>query len=171
MVCLETSETAIPVISAIIEREYDGKKEILLQTRIADYDDMYKGTIEIPAGRIESFENVYTTIKREVKEETGLEVIEIFPKPSNKLFSTKREDQAFVFIPYCCQQLLKGNIPWIGFVFLCKVKRKLKPNKNETKNLKWVDLTELKGLVTDSPDKIFTLQLPVLDFYLENQII
>lgn len=166
---LEKSKTAIPVISAIIERDINGQKEILIQTRIADYDAMYKGTIEIAAGKIESFENIYETVKREVKEETGLDVIKIYPEPSKEIFSTKKGDKAFVFESYCCQQLLKGNISWVGFVFLCKVKGRLQANKNETKDLRWINHTELRKLIDKSPEKIFTLQLPVLGYYLKNQ--
>lgn len=167
---LENSKVAIPVISAIIERDVEGEKEILIQTRIADYDSQYYGSMEIPAGRIDAFENVSDSIKREVKEETGLDVIEIFPRISGKHFKTSKDDEAFVFQPFCCQQLLKGNIPWVGFVFVCKVTdAEPIPKENETKEIRWMKLHDLEDILRNEPDKIFTLQLPVLDFYLKSQ--
>lgn len=167
---LEGSPYAIPVISVIIERETDSGKEILIQTRIAKYDKLYYGCIEIPAGKIDRFENIFETVKREVKEETGLEVIEIKPDVKSEIYTTGRGDASFVFQPYCGQQLLKGNIPWVGFVFICKVKEGLlKAAEGETKDLHWIKLDKLNELVKNAPEKIFALQLSVLDFYLEQQ--
>ncbi len=169
MTSLVDSEYPVPIISAIIERDSPSGKEILVQTRIAGYDDMYRGTIEIPAGRIERFENIRDAIVREVKEETGLDAIEINPDIPRTELRTSKNDAAIVFTTYCCQQLLRGNIPWIGFVFLCKVKGKLQPAKGETKDPKWMNVNELKVIIENTPEKIFTLQLPVLDYYIKQQ--
>ncbi len=170
MTHLGESKYAIPVISAIIEKKIKGEPHILIQTRISDYDKEYHGTIEIPAGRIDSFESVYDTIKREVKEETGLDVIEIYPKPETRKYKTIRNDEAIAFETFCCQQIIKGNIPWIGFVFICKVREgDFIPEENHTKDHRWVSLEELESLITKEPDKIFTLQLPVLEKFLRER--
>ena len=170
MTSLQESRYPIPVISAIIERKGENETEILIQTRIADYDESYRGTIEIPAGRINSFENLYDTIKREVKEETGLEVLEIDQAFDSETSTTSRNDKAIAFQPFCCQQLIKGNIPWIGFVFLVKVKEgKLVPEKGQTQDLRWIKLSELKELISNSKDRVFTLQLPVLKHYIKHK--
>ena len=61
------------MVSAIIEREHNGEKEILVQTRWKpERDPLYSGTLEIPAGGMHVYENVYDAVKREVLEETGL---------------------------------------------------------------------------------------------------
>lgn len=165
---LENSPLAIPVISVIIEREANGQKEILIQTRVSGYDKLFSGCIEIPAGKIERFESVYETIRREVKEETGLDVVEISPKEEKQLSVTNNKGTAVVFHPFCAQQLLKGNIPWVGFVFLCKVAEgEVKEAVGETKDVRWVTIPELRSLVEDRADEIFTLQLPVLEYYLK----
>src|SRR5215510_8940315 len=63
----------LPIVSAIIEREHNGEKELLVQTRWKpERDPLYSGTLEIPAGGMHVYENVYDTVKREVLEETGL---------------------------------------------------------------------------------------------------
>jgi 8-oxo-dGTP pyrophosphatase MutT (NUDIX family) len=70
----------LPIVSAIIEREHGGEKEILVQTRWKpERDPLYSGTLEIPAGGMHVYENVYDAVKREVLEETGLRVTSFYP--------------------------------------------------------------------------------------------
>lgn len=163
------SPWAVPVISAIVEREEDGVPQILVQTRVATYDKTYNGCLEIPAGKIDRFENVYDTIIREVKEETGLDIVKITPPREARSFNTPKADEAIGFQPYYCQQLTKGNVSWIGFVFLCKAEGELHAAEGETKDLRWISLADLRELIDSSQDNIFTLQLPVLDYYLRDK--
>lgn len=156
----------IPVVSAIIERQHGGETEVLVQTRWKpDRDAEYSGTLEIPAGWIDEYENVYEALKREILEETGLKVTAIKPDIKTKIHSPK-EDGAFAFIPFCCQQQVKGGKPWIGFVFLCQVEDK-EPiaQESEVKGIRWMKKSELKELFQTKPESVFTLQLGVLDYY------
>jgi 8-oxo-dGTP diphosphatase len=167
---IDRINVCIPVISAIIERKHLGETEILVQTRWKpERDPEYSGTLEIPAGWIDKYENVYNAVRREVLEETGLKVIEIFPEIKTKTHSPK-DDGSFAFQPFCCQQQIKGGKPWIGFVFICKVEDKEpKAQQEECKDIKWIKKSELKKIFEKSPEKIFTLQLGVLDYYFNNE--
>src|SRR5215510_6147255 len=101
----------LPIVSAIIEREHDGTKEILVPTRWKpERDPQYSGTLEIPAGGLHPYENVYDAVKREVLEETGLRVTNFYPDISTKTYAT-RDDDCFAFVPFCCQQQLQGELP------------------------------------------------------------
>lgn len=158
-----------PVISAIIEREKEGKKQILIMTRWKpEKDPVYSGTIEIPAGHVDEWENVYDTIVREVKEETGLTVVKIKPNIKTKVHSPG-DDGAFAFVPFCCQQQIKGGKSWIGFVFLCEAEGEPRGQPGETKDVRWMDHDELKKMFEETPEKIFTLQLGVLDYYFNQE--
>lgn len=160
----------IPVVGAIIEREKNGVTEVLIQTRWKpERDPVYSGTIEMPVGWVEQYENVYEALKREVLEETGLTIIKISPDIKTKNFSFNN-DSAFAFVPYCCHQQTVGGKPWIGFVFLCKVKDE-EPNAQETevRDIRWISKIELKELFNQSPEKFFTLQAGVFDYYLNNK--
>jgi len=155
------------LVSAIIEREREGEIEVLVQTRWKpESDPLYSGTLEIPAGAMNQYENVYEAITREVLEETGLKVIGFKPDIKTKIHSSN-DDQCFAFVPFCCQQQLKGEIPRVGFVFICTVENKEPvPQQGEVKDIQWLKKTELKKILKKTPEKIFVLQLGVLDYYL-----
>lgn len=163
-------ENSISAVTIIIERIVDGEIEILIQTRWKpDKDPVYSGCIEIPGGGIEVFENIYDTIKREVYEETGLNVVEIKPDIKSQLY-TPKNDAAFAFMPFCCEQQLKNGKPWIGFVFICQVENKTPiDQKSENKNVRWINKNEFQEIFTNSPEKIFTFQLGALEFYFNKE--
>jgi len=160
----------IPIVSAIIERDQEGTTEVLVQTRWQpENDPIYSGTLEIPAGWIEEYENVYDALKREILEETGLVVTRIKPNVSTIEHKTDKHDSSFAFVPFCCQQQLKNGKPWIGFVFLCEVEdTQPVAQKEEVKDIRWIAKEELRKIFTETPEKIFTLQLGVLDYYFSN---
>jgi 8-oxo-dGTP diphosphatase len=164
---VDSINMCIPVVSAIIERAGAEETEILIQTRWKpERDPIYSGTIEIPAGWIDRYENIFDALKREVLEETGLHITKIKPNIKSKTFSP-RNDENFSFVPFCCQQQTKGGKPWIGFVFICEVEDK-EPVAQETevKDIRWIKKSELKKIITGTPEKFFTLQLGALDYYL-----
>jgi 8-oxo-dGTP pyrophosphatase MutT (NUDIX family) len=150
----------LPIVSAIIEREHNGEKEILVQTRWKpDRDPLYSGTLEIPAGGMHVYENVYDAVKREVLEETGLRVTSFYPDIRTKTYAPK-DDDCFAFVPFCCQQQLKGGLPRVGFVFLCQVDdAEPLPQHEEVKDIRWMKVVELRKIFEETPEQIFTLQL------------
>ena len=156
------------VVSAIIERERGGRIEVLIQTRWKpETDPVYSGMIEIPAGGMNWYENAYDAITREVYEETGLKVIRFKPDIRTEIFSNQ-DDDCFAFVPFCCQQQLRGGWPRVGFVFRCEVEDKEpSPRQSEVKEISWVTKSELEEIITKTPEKVFTLQLGVLDYYLK----
>ena len=163
-----TNNKAIPVVSAIIERENNGSREILMQTRWKHEDDpKYTGTIELPAGTIKKYENIIEALKREVKEETGLD-IEIKNLKTSKFYSPQGDDEAFAFIPFCGQQQTKEGKAAVGFVFICEVVGgKIKPQEDEVKDIKWVSIKEVREMLKN-PKKLFALQIGALEFYLDS---
>jgi 8-oxo-dGTP diphosphatase len=162
-------DICVGIVSAIVERVHDGEIEILVQTRWKpDRDPVYSGTLEIPAGGIKKYENVYDALQREVYEETGLKVLKIKPDIRTKMFSP-RDDEAFAFVPFCGQQQTKGGVSRIGFVFICEVEDKPPVSQpEEVRDVRWMKTFELRQLLDENPEKIFTFQLGVLDYYLNH---
>jgi 8-oxo-dGTP pyrophosphatase MutT (NUDIX family) len=160
-----------PIISALLIKKNENKEiELFLQTRWKpEISPNYSGMIEIPAGMIEGYENVYEALKREVKEETNLDIVKVINDYKSELRTPRPNDSAFVFKPFICQQVTETNngLPWIGFVFLCEVKGEVKLQQSEAKDPRWVSMIELKRIIDIEPEVIFPLQLPVLEYFLK----
>lgn len=165
---------SIPTASAIIERKDGNETKILLQVRMSPPgsgrpEPEYHLTWELPQGKLEAFENVFTGLKREVMEETGLEIIKIRPDVKTQIFSPK-SDESFAFQPFCCIQQTKtiSGRPWIGFVFICEVAQGAEPSATEeAEQFKWFTRRELTELLK-TPEKVFTYNIGALELYLNS---
>lgn len=159
------------VVSAILFKKEAGIIKIFIQTRWKPKTSPnYSGMLEIPAGAVDSYENVYDAVKREVKEETDLNIVRIVNDYCGNVIEPRKNDKAFVFKPFICQQVLQTNngLPWVGFVFLCEVSGEVKIDESEAKDPRWVSIEELKNIITTQPENIFPLQLPVLTYFIDN---
>jgi len=156
----------VPNVSAIIERRRAGATEVLVQVRWKPAKDpVYSGLFEIPAGGVDRYESVYDAVTREVFEETRLRVTGFRPDVKTRMYSQYGDD-VFAFVPFCCQQQVSGRAR-VGFVFVCTVaETDPVPAPSEVKEITWLEVAALRRLVRDSPERIFTFQLPVLEFYL-----
>lgn len=163
-----TFSMAIPYCGAIVERDHEGKKQILMQTRWKPHaDPLYSGTFEFPAGVLDKpFEDVHDTLAREIKEETGLTLKTIKQDQRTNMLDTKKDDGVIGFRPFCCTQQLKNGKPWIGFIFICEVE----PGEpvaqlSEAKDAQWMDVDAVKELYEQTPQKLFGLELPAWQYY------
>ena len=159
------------IVSAILFKNVDRKHLFYLQTRWKPtISPIYSGMVEVPAGCIYSYENVYDALRREVKEETNLDIVRIVGDYQGEVIQPRHGDKAFVFKPFICQQTLEtnGGLPWIGFVFLCEVEGEVNTDNTEAKNPRWVSIEDLKQIVENEAEHIFPLQLPVLKYVVDN---
>jgi len=155
-------------VSAIIERFHDGQWEVLLQTRWKPEEDpKHSGLLEIPGGRIEVGEDVYPALKREVKEECGLEIESIEPGRET-VTKGKLGEVSVAFVPFCGERYLGSN--YVGFAFVCTARGELrKKGVYDAKEPRWVPLAELKSLVLNEPEKIYSYHLSTLKYYVEQK--
>lgn len=165
-------QMCIPYVGGIIERTNNGEVELLIQTRWKpERDPIYSGTLEFPAGVLDKpFESVFDALSREIKEETGLELKNIYDKSITKEFSPKGNDKSVGFRPFCCtQQLIEGK-PWIGFIFLCEVEDgEIVSQESEAKDARWIKKTELKEIFEKTPERLFTLEIPAWEYYFKER--
>lgn len=150
---LHGEELYIPFVGAIIERMNGNKKQILIQIRDKSNDSQYSGSIEIPGGKLKAFEDIYTTVLREVKEETGLDVIAIHGQ-DKRIDCKNREDISSIIEPFCVTQMENG--PFIGLIFICEAEGEPLQKTTESKDARWIDIEELKIILTKHPERIYT---------------
>ena len=155
----------IPFVGAIIERSSKDGKEVLVQVRHKETDSKYKDVIEIPGGKFRAFEDIFETLRREVKEESGLDGTVIEGEEERETFEN-RGDTSGIINPFCVTQMREG--PFIGLIFLCKGEGELAVQTDETKEIRWMGADELRGIVTKEPERIYTAFLAPLKKYFSN---
>lgn len=156
---------AVPGAGAIIRRNQDGCEQILLQERCKKDAPSEDGLLEIPAGKIREFESLYDTIRREVKEETGLDVIKIMGE-DEALVHAANGYKVLNFKPFSCSQNLEGAYPIMVFVFVCTAEGTLLRLSDEARNFEWISREELSKILTDTPERIYPMHVDTLRAYL-----
>ena len=155
-------------VSAIIERFHDGEWQVLLQTRWKpEEDERHSGLLEIPGGRIEVGEDFYTALKREVKEECGLEIVDIKPGRETQTRG-KFNEVSVAFVPFCGERYLGSN--FVGSAFVCAAKGELiERGVYDAKEPRWVRFSELKKMLEKEPERFFSYHLSTLKFYVDEK--
>lgn len=156
---------AIPCVAAIIEKIVNNEKYILIQTRQKEDGAETNGMLEIPARKIREYENVFVALRREVKEETGLSITKILGE-DNQISNFIKGNEVISYTPYCITQNLSGAYSIILNTFLCEAKGELLIETNESQNIHWIKIKELKKNFKNYPEKIFLLHINVLQKYL-----
>ena len=80
----------------------DDEDRVLIIKRRLD-DCHYPGIYEIPGGRLELGENIFTGAKRETKEETGLDIEILYPLDVHHF--TRQDNQEITSISFLCRAL------------------------------------------------------------------
>ncbi|MCX8200021.1 MAG: NUDIX hydrolase [Candidatus Micrarchaeota archaeon] len=158
----------IPFVAGIIEKRIGGKLHILLQTRWKfNVSPKYSGLYELPGGAIEAGENIYDALKREIKEETNLDVKRFVDLKVTDDISNIDGDSAFGFVPFCCAQMTRP-IYFVGLFFVCEAEEGvLMAGKDEAKDPRWVSIDELAVMLKKERKKFFTPHVPALEMYLQ----
>ena len=156
---------AIPAVGAIIVKKVENEEFILVQTRQKNSEDGTDGLLEIPAGKIREYENIFEALKREVWEETGLHITTIQGEDVSQ-FLDINDNKTISFLPYCVTQNLSGAYSLILSTFLCEAEGELLEQTNETESIRWIRRKELKEIVDKSPESIFLMHVHALRKYL-----
>ncbi len=119
------------VVVGVIENE---KGQILLGKMYKD-KGVYPGQWAIPGGGIEENETLDQALKREIKEETGLEVISYTPSYFNAYEVTKRYGDG-----------KKEDLYMVCFHFLCKARGEVHHSNDEFEEIRWFDKDGLRNL-------------------------
>ena len=161
-----TETFAIPAVGAIIVKKVGDDEFILVQNRKKNNGDGMDGLLEIPAGKIREYENIFDALRREVWEETGLHLTTIQGEDASR-FLDVNGNKTIIFSPFCVTQNLSGAYSLILSTFLCEAEGELLERTNETENIRWMRRDALKEIVDNSPESIFLMHIQALKKYLE----
>lgn len=160
---------AKPGVGGIIEKNIDGIDYILIQDRCKDEATLEYGLLEIPAGKIKEFENIFDCLRREISEETGLKVTNI--KGENEAIVLESNGYKVLnYTPFSCSQNIQGTYPIMVQIFICNADGELLNKSNETKNIRWMPLIELKELLEDDKSLFYPMHITTLERYLKTKL-
>ncbi len=154
-----------PGVGGIIEKNINGIDYILVQDRCKADAAAETGLLEIPAGKIREFENIFDCLRREIWEETGLEVTFIEGE-KDAVITEFNGYKVLNYTPFSCSQNIQGTYPIMVQIFICQAKGELLNETNETKNIRWISLTELKSLLDNNVDSLYPMHVVTLKKYI-----
>lgn len=161
-----TEVFAKPAVSAIIEKIEDGTRYILLQRRQKETSDGTNGLIEIVGGKIREYENIFDALRREVREETGLSITEIYGE-SERQEADINGTKVMSFQPFCTVQNRSGIYSLVMHTFICHAEGEPIHSTNETSDIHWESVEAVKEMLETEPQKIFPMDILPLKKYME----
>lgn len=157
---------SVPGVGGIIERKIDGIDHILVQSRCKDDALTEYGLIEIPAGKIREFENIYDCLRREVLEETGLIIDKIKDEEHSEYFENG-DYKVLNYKPFSCSQNTDGQYPIMVQVFICSAIGDVVSESNESKGLEWITLSKLSKILEQDKRKLYPMHVHTLQHYIQ----
>lgn len=148
---------------AIIENEVDGVSAILVQTRNKPYEG--GKWLELPGGRVEEFESLISALRREIREETGLEII-LINGEDTRLETGSADGNVECLAPFAVYQTIHGPVDSMGVYFLCQAKGELVVAGDETEDIQWMPVVQVAEWMKTDPEKFDWVDRAGLMFYL-----
>ena len=148
---------------AIIERLNQNKIEVIVQLRTKAGEMHY----EFPGGRIDAYESFFDAVIREVKEETGLDVVRITGRDACICTEEGHTFAMECFAPYVVYQTRQGPVDTMGVYFRCAATGQLLEAGDDTRDIKWVTTEDLRSML-DTPGMFSDIDRAAALYYLKD---
>ncbi len=150
-------------VRALVIRETDNKKQLIIQLRQRKGEpEVY----ELPGGRINEYEKIVDGLKREVMEETGLTVKNIYGE-QDSVTTTGNAFSMECIKPYAAYQTIEGPVDSFGIYFLCEAEGELLKKGDDTADVHWADTVELHKLISEK--RFSEIDLPAVLMFLRDE--
>ncbi|WMJ90549.1 NUDIX hydrolase [Anaerocolumna sp. MB42-C2] len=130
---------------AIIVCETNEIIKILIQKRTKKGEECY----ELPGGHIEEFESITDALRREVLEETGLNITYI--ENEKESVNNNRDNVTFktqCITPFSAYQTIAGPVDSFGIHFICSAKGLPLKKGDDTQDIHWATIDEVGTLIS-----------------------
>jgi len=148
---------------AIIERINEDKPEVIVQFHSK------RQHYEFPGGQVEFCESFFDAVKREVKEETGLDVIEATGQDNYIRTDNDPNFAVECFRPWAVYKIVHSNFyDTMGVLFKCRVVGEPSEKGDNSYDIKWIGLDELQNML-DTEGCFSEVSRAAALFYLQEQ--
>lgn len=149
-------------VRAFIIRDLDGIEEVYIQRRTKEHEGSWP--IELPGGQLEPYESLIDCLKREIKEETGFDVIDVVD--ALKFVQTESTNGFTVecMAPFAVYQTVEGPVDSMGVYFKCHVAGDAIAIGDDSERVGWVTREELAQYVEQ--DEVSGIDKAGMQFYL-----
>ena len=149
---------------AILWREGDNGIEYVVQVRNRPGQ---RQSLEFPGGTVEIHESLLTALRREVREETGLEVVEI---EGRSVEHSGMESTVECLEPFAVYQTTRG-FNGMGVYFRCRAEGILLAEGDGTRAIRWMPVAELAVRSSDDPDQFNAITAAVLNLKRQKELL
>lgn len=153
-------------VRGLIIRSSEGKTQLLIQLRKRQGEpEVY----ELPGGRLNEYESMADGLKREIWEETGLQVVAICNEESTVFTKGKASKSSFsmeCMKPYAAYQTIEGPVDSFGVYFVCEAEGELLSEGDDSADIHWADVEELQRPI--EKQRLSEIDLPVLLMFLRD---
>jgi 8-oxo-dGTP diphosphatase len=150
---------------ALIERSKDDQAELLLQVRNKPYEG--RTSIELPGGRVEEYESLIDALRREMREETGLE-LSFIQGLESRIETNGADANVECLQPFAVYQTLRGPVDSVGVYFLCRAEGELAESGDETEHPRWMPVSEIALRLEQNPEQFSFVDRAGLVYYLKH---
>lgn len=154
-------------VRALIVRERADVEEVYVQKRMKDHEGAQP--IELPGGQLEKYESLIDCLKREVKEETGFDIIDIIDPLNYVQTSSNKEFIVECMSPFAVYQTVEGPIDSMGVYFKCNVTGTALAKGDDSQSVGWVTREKLLELIEQ--DKVSGIDKAGMQFYINERTI
>ena len=150
-------------VRALIERAGTNGAELLIQIRNKPYEGSPR--FELPGGRMEEFESFVEALRREVQEETGLQ-LSFIEGEDTRIETSGPGTNVECLQLFAVYQTLRGPVDSVGVYFRCRAEGELLKTGDETVHPRWMSVTEIARLMKTDLEQFSWVDRSGLAFYL-----